>query len=79
MKHMTTSDYLLLVVVQVKDLRPGTHGHNLVVKVVSVQNSIEKSRSDGSKIRIAEALVGDTSGCVILTARNGMYARVSGV
>jgi len=31
---------------------------------------VEKTRTDGSKIRIAECTVGDETGCVVLTARN---------
>lgn len=52
-------------------MRPGTHGHNLIVKVVSTNVVLEKTRIDGSKIRIAEAVLGDETGCVTLTARNG--------
>lgn len=56
--------------VQIKDLFPGTHGHNLVVKVASSSVVLEKMRADGTKIRVAEAVVGDASGSVIFTARN---------
>jgi len=54
----------------ISELRPGTHGHNLRVKVVNSSTVIEKSRTDGTKTRIAECLVGDSTGCVVLTARN---------
>jgi len=54
----------------VEQLRPGTHGHNLVLKVASCDVVVEKSRTDGTKIKIAEAKVGDQTGCITLTARN---------
>ncbi len=66
--------YLILFtfkVVTVDQLKPGTHGHNLVLKVVNSHVVEEKTRTDGSKIKIAECLVGDSTGCIILTARNG--------
>jgi len=58
------------VFVTVDKLRPGTHGHNLVLKVVSTNVVVEKTRTDGTKIRIAEAVVGDSTGVITLTARN---------
>lgn len=60
-----------IVVVKVSALKPGTHGHNLKVKVVKASTTLEKTRTDGTKIRIAEVLVGDDTGCITLTARNG--------
>ena len=41
--------------VTIDKLKPGTSGHNLVVKVISCDIEISKIRSDGSRIRIAEA------------------------
>jgi len=58
------------VFITVEQLKPGTHGHNLVLKVVSCNVVVEKTRTDGTKIKIAEALVGDGTGCMTLTARN---------
>eukprot|EP01115_Flamella_aegyptia_P005926 TRINITY_DN24923_c0_g1_i1.p1 TRINITY_DN24923_c0_g1~~TRINITY_DN24923_c0_g1_i1.p1 ORF type:complete len:138 (+),score=25.16 TRINITY_DN24923_c0_g1_i1:83-496(+) len=54
----------------VEALKPGTHGHNLTLKVVSSTVVVEKTRTDNSKIKIAECLVGDNTGCIVLTARN---------
>jgi len=54
----------------VDQLKPGTHGHNLILKVSNSNQVVEKTRTDNSKIRIAECLVGDNTGAVILTARN---------
>jgi len=58
------------VFVTVDQLRPGTHGHNLILKVVTCNVVVEKTRTDGTKIRIAEAVVGDHTGVITLTARN---------
>eukprot|EP01114_Cavostelium_apophysatum_P002060 TRINITY_DN1179_c0_g1_i1.p2 TRINITY_DN1179_c0_g1~~TRINITY_DN1179_c0_g1_i1.p2 ORF type:complete len:145 (+),score=38.41 TRINITY_DN1179_c0_g1_i1:28-435(+) len=58
------------IFVKINDLKPGTHGHNLKVKVVKSAAIVEKTRTDGTKIRIAECTVGDETGCVVLTARN---------
>lgn len=54
-------------------LKPGTLGHNLLVKVVSSQIVVDKARPDGSKVKVAEATVGDHTGCITLTARNSKY------
>jgi len=51
-------------------LKPGSLGHNLIVRVVTSQIVVDKSRPDGSKVRVAEAVVGDQTGCITLTARN---------
>jgi len=59
------------IFVTVDHLKPQTSGHNLKLKVVSVKISLEKERIDSSeKIRIAECVVGDATGCITLTARN---------
>eukprot|EP01119_Soliformovum_irregulare_P009951 TRINITY_DN23_c1_g1_i1.p1 TRINITY_DN23_c1_g1~~TRINITY_DN23_c1_g1_i1.p1 ORF type:complete len:134 (-),score=14.67 TRINITY_DN23_c1_g1_i1:45-446(-) len=62
----------------VDQLRPGTHGHNLVLKVVSSSVVVEKTRTDGTKIRIAECFVGDSTGVIIMTARNEQIDLVQG-
>ncbi|XXG74297.1 hypothetical protein AAC387_Pa07g3057 [Persea americana] len=61
------------VFIKVDQLRPGTSGHTLTVKVVSSKMVLQKGRPDGSQarqMRIAECLVGDETGVVIFTARN---------
>ncbi|WVZ11630.1 hypothetical protein V8G54_016160 [Vigna mungo] len=61
------------VFTKVEQLRPGTSGHTLTVKVVNVKMVMQKGRSDGPQsrqMRIAECLVGDETGMIIFTARN---------
>ncbi|XP_042499166.1 uncharacterized protein At4g28440-like [Macadamia integrifolia] len=57
----------------VDQLKPGTTGHTLTVKVVSSTTVLQKGRAASQHLRgtrIAECLVGDDTGCVIFTARN---------
>jgi len=61
------------VFVKVDQLRPGTSGHTLTVKVVSSKLVLQKARPDGNQVRqvrIAECLVGDETGVIVFTARN---------
>ncbi|CAI9763201.1 unnamed protein product [Fraxinus pennsylvanica] len=61
------------VFTKVDQLRPGTNGHNVVVKVVSANVVMQKGRPDGPQLRqmrIAECLVGDETGTIVFTARN---------
>ncbi|CAA7402241.1 unnamed protein product [Spirodela intermedia] len=61
------------VLTKVNQLRPGTSGHTLTVKVVSSKMVMQKGRSDGPQMRqmrIAECLVGDETGMIVFTARN---------
>lgn len=58
------------VFVPIEALRPGTQGHNLVVKVVSAKEVLKRQRPDGSEVRITECIVGDATGVIIFTARN---------
>lgn len=72
------------VFVKVDQLKPGTSGHTLTVKVVDsnpIKPAIRKGRSVASLTqplrpsRIAECLVGDETGSILFTARNdqGIY------
>lgn len=66
------------VFAKVDQLRPGTSGHTLTVKVVNAKMVMQKGRPDGPQprqMRIAECLVGDETGMIIFTARNdqGIY------
>ncbi|XP_011009541.1 PREDICTED: uncharacterized protein At4g28440-like [Populus euphratica] len=61
------------VFTKAEQLRPGTGGHTLTVKVVSAKMVLQKGRADGPQgrqMKIAECLVGDETGLIIFTARN---------
>ncbi|CAO2828821.1 unnamed protein product [Amaranthus hypochondriacus] len=61
------------VFTKVGELRPGTSGHNVTVKVVDSKLVMQRGRNDGPQVRqmkIAECLVGDETGMIIFTARN---------
>lgn len=71
------------VFVKVNELKPGTTGHNLTVKVVSSTTVLDKksrnatsfSRPGGgggapAHTRIAECLIGDETATILFTARN---------
>lgn len=58
---------------KVDQLLPGTRGHTIIVKVVSVKLVDQNDRPDGLKLRhmrMAECLVGDETGTIIFTARH---------
>ena len=58
---------------KVDQLKPGTTGHTLVVKVVSSNTVLAKGRSVSQHLRhtrIAECLVGDETATIVFTARN---------
>lgn len=61
------------VFVKVDQLKPGTSGHTLTVKVVSSNTVLQKGRPGADPLRqsrIAECLVGDETGTILFTARN---------
>ncbi|KAL0732608.1 hypothetical protein Bca4012_008817 [Brassica carinata] len=66
------------VFTKVSELRPGTNGHSLNVKVVSTKTVMQRGGGGGGRpsgplarqMRIAECLVGDETGIIIFTARN---------
>ncbi|KAJ0989383.1 hypothetical protein J5N97_007739 [Dioscorea zingiberensis] len=61
------------VFVKVDQLKPGTNGHTLTVKVLSSKAVPQQSRPAPSQLRqarIAECLVGDETGTIVFTARN---------
>ncbi|KAH9289811.1 hypothetical protein KI387_033928, partial [Taxus chinensis] len=61
------------VFIKADQLRPGTNGHTLTLKVVSSNIVLQKGRPDGPQVRqmrIAECLVGDETGMIVFTARN---------
>ncbi|KAL5715808.1 hypothetical protein ACHQM5_017579 [Ranunculus cassubicifolius] len=61
------------VFIKVDELKPGTTGHNLTVKVVTSKTVLQKGRAASQHLRqtrIAECLVGDETGTIVFTARN---------
>jgi replication factor A1 len=56
---------------RVEQLRPGTHGHNLVVKVLHSKMVLQRGRQQ--MMRIAECMAGDESGIIVFTARYGVH------
>ncbi|KAK8969786.1 hypothetical protein KSP40_PGU004472 [Platanthera guangdongensis] len=61
------------VFTKVDQLRPGTTGHTITVKVVDSKIIKQSRRPDGPQSRqprISECLVGDETGMVVFTARN---------
>lgn len=66
------------VFTKVESLKPGTQGHNLVVKVVSTEDVLKKGQAKIASLRnsrVSECLVGDETAAIIFTARNdqGIY------
>lgn len=67
------------VFIKVEQLKPGTNGHTIIVKVVSSNTVLQKGRSVSQHLRqtrIAECLVGDETGTILLTARNDQVDQV---
>lgn len=61
------------VFTKIDQLKPGTAGHTLTVKVLTSTTVLNKGRAPASGLRqtrIAECLVGDETGCILFTARN---------
>ncbi|XP_022733637.1 uncharacterized protein At4g28440-like [Durio zibethinus] len=61
------------VFTKVEQLKPGTSGHTLIVKVLSSNVVLQKGRSVSQHLRqtrIAECLIGDETGSIVFTARN---------
>lgn len=61
------------VFVKVDQLKPGTNGHTLTVKVVRSNTVLQKGRAASAHLRqtrIAECLIGDDTGAIVFTARN---------
>mmetsp|Transcript_36269 Transcript_36269/g.145065 ORF Transcript_36269/g.145065 Transcript_36269/m.145065 type:complete len:83 (+) Transcript_36269:626-874(+) len=63
-----------LAVIKLEDVQPATKGHNIIVKVVERKIVLDKRRTNGEGLRIAECLVGDETATALFTARNGTRA-----
>uniref|UniRef100_A0A2P2IZY7 Uncharacterized protein MANES_13G142800 n=1 Tax=Rhizophora mucronata TaxID=61149 RepID=A0A2P2IZY7_RHIMU len=77
--NTTTIEKRKPLFIKVEDLKPGTSGHNLIVKVVNSKAiPPPKARRGPASLsqrplrpsRINECLVGDETGTIIFTARN---------
>ncbi|WVZ82975.1 hypothetical protein U9M48_030173 [Paspalum notatum var. saurae] len=55
----------------VNQLRPQTHGHTLTARVLSARTVLDKQSPHLGRTRVAECLVGDNTGTILVTARNG--------
>ncbi|XP_074561335.1 uncharacterized protein At4g28440-like [Curcuma longa] len=62
------------VFTKVDQLKPGTGGHTLTVKVLKSDTVVHKGRAAAAgqlrPTRIAECLIGDETGTIVFTARN---------
>ncbi|KAL7243704.1 hypothetical protein ACSBR1_016010 [Camellia fascicularis] len=67
------------VFVKVDQLKPGTNGHTLIVRVLSSNTVLQKKGRNpqltrggaaAAQTRIAECLIGDETGTILFTARN---------
>ncbi|XP_065876318.1 uncharacterized protein At4g28440-like [Euphorbia lathyris] len=76
---MATAEKRKPVFIKVEELKPGTTGHNLIVKVVNSKAvPVPKPRRAPMSLntrparpaRISECLVGDDTGAIVFTARN---------
>src|SRR4051794_40587685 len=56
--------------VTIDSLSPGSHGHTIYARVIQVKPILEKTTRDNTKIIIHEALIGDSTGTILLTIRN---------
>ncbi|GMH34208.1 hypothetical protein BSKO_02042 [Bryopsis sp. KO-2023] len=58
------------VFVKVDSLRPGSKGHNLIVKVIEAKAVPGRARTgSGESVGMSECLVGDETGIIVFTAR----------
>jgi replication factor A1 len=62
--------------VKVADLDPNERGANVVADVINVEVVCANKRPDGTSVRVAEVLIGDETGCVVLTARNDQIEKL---
>ncbi|WCJ30837.1 Nucleic acid-binding OB-fold-like protein [Euphorbia peplus] len=76
---MATAEKRKPVFIKVEDLKPGTTGHNLIVKVVNSKAvpvpkprraPMSLSARPARPARISECLVGDDTASIVFTARN---------
>lgn len=54
----------------IDQLRPQTRGHNLTALVISTRTVIDRPSMHLGRTHVAECLIGDSTGTVLVTARN---------
>jgi len=62
---------------KVEELSPASVGFNLIVKVGKIQPIMNRLNLDGNRLRISEAVIGDTTACIILSLRNDQINMVA--
>jgi len=62
--------------IKVENLMPASVGFNVIVKVKSIKLIRDRLNLDGTRLKIAEAVVGDQTGCIILSLRNDQIEMV---
>lgn len=65
------------IVVKLEVVEPEKHGYNINVRVMEKKMVMERKQRNGSNLTLEEVLVGDTSGIMYFTARNGKRGRKS--
>lgn len=58
---------------KLSDVRQDSRGLNILVKVIEAKLVLEKMQPTGELLRVAEVLVGDETGTMIVSARNGAW------
>ncbi|MEM4643963.1 MAG: hypothetical protein QW748_01130 [Candidatus Methanomethylicaceae archaeon] len=61
---------------KIEELNPASRGVDVLVKVLEINPSREVSTKDGASHSVAEALVGDDTGCVLLSLWDDDIERV---
>jgi len=61
---------------KVGELSPASVGFNLIVKVGKIKPIMNRLNLDGTSLKISEAIIGDATGCIILSLRNDQIAMV---
>jgi len=61
---------------KVDSLSPASVGFNLIVKVGKIKPIMNRLNLDGTHLRISEAVIGDSTACIILSLRNDQISMV---
>lgn len=58
---------------KIKDIQPGRSGYNIYARVVTKTVLIDIKRLDGSRVAIADFIIGDETGVIKMRLRNDEY------